>query len=49
MTWMVKNLYTVFNLIDLAGGSTLHQKVNISGVLRFGGVPKEVAGGVYHQ
>ena len=54
MTWKAKNMYTAFKFVDPAGGVTLYQKVNMTGVLWFGGAPMEVAGGVgvvevYHR
>jgi len=54
MTWKTNNLYTMFKFVDLAGGVTLYQKVNVTGAVWFDGAPVEVAGGVgvvevYHR
>jgi len=54
MTWKTNSMYTMFKFVDLAGGVTLYQKVNITGVVWFGGAPTEVNGGVgvvevYHR
>ena len=54
MTWKANNVYTAFKSVDSAGGVTLYQRVNITGVVWFDGAPREVAGGigiveVYHR
>ena len=54
MTWKANNMYTVLKFVDFAGGITLHQKVNMTGILWFNGTATEVAGGigiveVYHR
>ena len=54
MTWTAHNLYTITNFVDFSGGSTLYQKVNITGLVWYNGAPVEVAGGigiveVYHK
>jgi len=54
MAWKTNNMYTAFRFVDPAGGVTLYQKVNITGVVWFDGAPREVAGGigiveVYHR
>ena len=54
MTWKVNNMYTVLKFIDTAGGVTLHQRVNMTGILWFNGTATEIAGGigmveVYHR
>ena len=54
MIWKATSLYTMFTFVDFAGGVTLYQKVNVTGVVWFDGVPTEVSGGsgvveVYHQ
>ena len=48
------NLYTMFTFLDFAGGVTLYQMVNVTGIVWFDGTPKEVSGGsgvvdVYHR
>jgi hypothetical protein len=53
MVWKANNMYTIFEFVDFAGGVTLYQRVNITGVVWFDGAPKEVGGGagvveVYH-
>ena len=54
MIWKANSLYTAFKFVDPAGGVTLYQKVNMTGVLWFDGAPREFAGGigiveVYHR
>ena len=54
MIWKAISLYTMFTFVDFAGGVTLYQKANVSGVMWFDGAPTEVSGGsgvveVYHR
>jgi hypothetical protein len=54
MLWKANNMYTISKFVDFAGGVTLYQRVNITGVVWFNGAPREVSGGagvveVYHQ
>ena len=54
MTWKANNMYTVLKFVDFAGGVTLHQKVNMTGLLWFNGTAMEISGGigiveVYHK
>ena len=48
------NLYTMFTLVDVAGGVMLYQLVNVTVIIWFDGTPKDVSGGsgvvdVYHR
>jgi hypothetical protein len=54
MTWKANNVRNLFNFVDFAGGSTLYQEVNMTGVLWINGTSREIAGGiglveVYHR
>ena len=54
MIWTAHSLYAITNFADPSGGSTLYQKVNITGVVWYNDAPVEVAGGigiveVYHR
>ena len=54
MVWKTANMFNVFTFVDLAGGTTLYQHVNMTGVVWFDGVATEIAGGigvveVYHR
>ena len=42
MIWKATSLYTMFTFADPVGGVTLYQKVNVTGVVWFGGAAKEV-------
>lgn len=53
-SWKVHNMFNITNFVDFAGGSTLYQRVNITGVVWYDGAPVEFAGGVgvvevYHR
>ena len=54
MVWKATSVYNMFTFVDFAGGVTLYQKVNITGLVWYEGAPVEVAGGtgvveVYHR
>ena len=54
MIWKTTNIHSTHDFVDLAGGVTLHQVVNITGVVWVNGTSVEVAGGlglveVYHK
>lgn len=54
MTWTAHNVFTMFNFIDFANGSTIYQRVNMTGHVWSNGTAVDVAGGVgvvevYHR
>jgi hypothetical protein len=54
MTWKAKTVRPLLNFVDFAGGSTLYQEVNVTGLLWVGGALRQVAGGlgiveIYHR
>jgi len=56
MVWKVNSMYTVHKFVYLAGGVTLYQRVNMTGVLWFNGTATELPSGtgigiveVYHK
>jgi len=56
MIWKANNMYTVYKFVDFAGGVTLYQRVNMTGVLWFNGTTVELPSGsgigiveVYHK
>jgi len=56
MVWKANNMYTVYKFVDFAGGVTLYQRVNMTGVLWFNGTAMELPSGsgigiveVYHK
>ena len=44
--WKATNVRNLINFVDFAGGSTLYQEVNITGVVWVDGVARETAGGI---
>ena len=44
--WKATNVRNLINFVDFAGGSTLYQEVNITGVVLVDGVARETAGGI---
>ena len=54
MIWKATSVYNMFTFVDFAGGVTLYQKVNITGVVWYDGAPVELVNGtgvveVYHR
>ena len=54
MVWRATNVRNLINFIDFAGGSTLYQEVNMTGVVWVDGMAREIAGGIgvveiYHR
>jgi len=54
MKWKTTGVRHVHDFVDLAGGVTLYQSINITGVVWVNGTSREVAGGigiveVYHR
>ena len=54
MIWKATSVRNLFTFVDFAGGVTLYQKVNITGVVWYDGGPVEISGGtgfveVYHR
>ncbi|KAF9646905.1 hypothetical protein BDM02DRAFT_3118002, partial [Thelephora ganbajun] len=46
MTWKVGDVHSLFDLIDFAGGVTLYQRVNVSGLVWVNGTSRAIAGGI---
>jgi hypothetical protein len=54
MVWKATNSFNIFNFVDFAGGVTLYQRVDVTGVVWNNGTELKVAGGVgivevYHR
>jgi hypothetical protein len=54
MVWKAHNVRNLIDFIDFAGGSTLYQEVNMTGVVWVDGAAREFAGGIgvveiYHR
>jgi len=54
MVWTAHNALDMYKFVDFAGGVTIYQKVNMTGVVWFDGVAQPFAGGIgvveiYHR
>ncbi|KAF9642912.1 hypothetical protein BDM02DRAFT_3192473 [Thelephora ganbajun] len=54
MTWKAHHVNTIFNFVDFAGGVTLYQEVNMTGLVWVNGSSRAIGGGVgivevYHR